>query len=329
MPESNESLEQDYEVLLSRGRKAFYAILGISITSLCLYFWNFSSQGWSPKQDVWGQFGDFLGGILNPAVGLVTVYLILTNVKMQQRELASSIQELKHSNTALTAQIKVSEHQAFEQTFFTWLESYQNIVASVNFTTPQGVREPGRDGLLSAFQRKFSHDNLAPRIVHAGLPTGSSYLAFTESGSVEDEYTPKVKSALIDAWQAVYSTTDHHIAAMFRTLYRLILWVDSRPTELISNDLKWEYIAIARAQISDIELTYLFLNGFTKKGSRFVHLINKYALFDNLDVGATYYLFFLASLDDSPYTAEAYDSNLARFQSSASRERVGGTVAAQ
>lgn len=55
-----------------------------------LYFWQFGSQGLSPKQDHWGQFGDFLGGTLNPVLGFTSVVLLALTLSEQRKMLAES-----------------------------------------------------------------------------------------------------------------------------------------------------------------------------------------------------------------------------------------------
>jgi hypothetical protein len=51
-------------------------MVGVSILTalglIILYFWHFPN-GFAEKQDVWGQFGDYVGGILNPLFSLLTL----------------------------------------------------------------------------------------------------------------------------------------------------------------------------------------------------------------------------------------------------------------
>lgn len=78
---------------------------------------NTSSEGlelsclYSLSADQWGQAGDFLGGILNPFIGLATVILLVNSIRqnhiaLQQNERAlnDSTSELKNSNTIMENQ---------------------------------------------------------------------------------------------------------------------------------------------------------------------------------------------------------------------------------
>lgn len=55
-----------------------------------------------------GQFGDFLGGTLNPIFGFATVCLLLWSVFIQRKELSLTRDELSKSATALNNQVKLA-----------------------------------------------------------------------------------------------------------------------------------------------------------------------------------------------------------------------------
>lgn len=57
--------------------------------------------GFSSKRDEWGQFGDFVGGLVNPFIGLLTIYLLVTTISQQSRALDQTENALDHANTAL------------------------------------------------------------------------------------------------------------------------------------------------------------------------------------------------------------------------------------
>lgn len=75
--------DQEDEFLLKRSVTVFFCVVGFALLALVFYFKNF--HGDFADQDTWGQFGDFLGGVLNPAIGLATVYLILVSIRMQKK----------------------------------------------------------------------------------------------------------------------------------------------------------------------------------------------------------------------------------------------------
>lgn len=83
--------------------KVLWAELTFAVTlglaALAGYFASFN-DGLSEKQEIWGQFGDFLGGTLNPIFGFLTLFAIMLSIVIQNRELHNSSEELKKSAEA-------------------------------------------------------------------------------------------------------------------------------------------------------------------------------------------------------------------------------------
>lgn len=48
----------------------------------------------------WGQFGDFIGGLMNPLVAFAAFYWLTRSVKLQKQELAATRAELRVANAA-------------------------------------------------------------------------------------------------------------------------------------------------------------------------------------------------------------------------------------
>jgi hypothetical protein len=82
----------------------------------------------SNKQEVWGQFGDYIGGVMNPLIGMFTLVLLLQNLDLQRKllhqtreqvniakkEYKLTRQELERSATALVEQSATLRQQAKE-----------------------------------------------------------------------------------------------------------------------------------------------------------------------------------------------------------------------
>lgn len=60
------------------------------------YFWNFHGS-FSGSHDKWGQFGDFIGGTLNPIIGLFGLFALLMTIVLQTKELELTREELRRS----------------------------------------------------------------------------------------------------------------------------------------------------------------------------------------------------------------------------------------
>jgi hypothetical protein len=50
---------------------------------------------WAEYRASWGQFGDFMGGMVNPFIGLLTIYLLVTTIAQQSRALDQTESAIK------------------------------------------------------------------------------------------------------------------------------------------------------------------------------------------------------------------------------------------
>lgn len=263
----------------------------------------------------WGQFGDYFGGTLNPIFGFLSVMALLAALVIQSRELKVSSQELRNSALALEAQNRAIAHQSFEQTFFSWLENYRDMLSSIRqsetLSIVTGTEHSGRIALRKWLDSHISIESLLFKMeLHSGANQYSKEIF--ERASNEEQYL--VTKAAMDSWDDLYRNYEYQLDSLFRNLYRLILWIDSQGDDRISTAQKWLYVSIVRAQISWIEMAYLFYNGYTKRGSKFKRLAEKYALFDNMNFGSDPVIAHVRKYppENISYADTAYDSCLAR-----------------
>lgn len=84
-------------------------LMCIVIALVFFYFYWFgirNSLPLSKTADVWGQFGDFLGGIINPLVAYAAFYWLTMSVIMQKVELNETKEALKAAADAQAEQAK-------------------------------------------------------------------------------------------------------------------------------------------------------------------------------------------------------------------------------
>lgn len=277
---------------------AMAVILGVavavSLVAVGLYVVIFHGHPLAETPDRWGQFGDFLGGALNPLFGFLSVLALLVTLVLQSRELRLSTKELRNSSKALKGQNKAIGHQSFEQTFFAWLNNYHELLQSVSTADAvTGVRS-GRAALYGWWSPVSSSSLVFDKVYEqfSGRGGNSAYNEWvaslrhrTESESTEAAVARlegNIAPAVLREWNAVYLKHEYQLDSLFRNLYRLILWIDSQHEEQLTKAQKWLYVGIVRGQLSWIEQVYLFYNGLTERGGKFRQLVNKYALFDNL-----------------------------------------------
>ncbi|MDX8126331.1 hypothetical protein QLH52_03490 [Methylomonas sp. OY6] len=87
----------------------WFVVFICSIVSVVIggYFFNFNDQ-LSDRNEVWGTFGDYVGGILNPVIAAFAFYLISKTYELQKRELEATRSLLEVSTDAQKQQIKLA-----------------------------------------------------------------------------------------------------------------------------------------------------------------------------------------------------------------------------
>jgi uncharacterized membrane protein len=223
---------------------------GLSIiVVVALYRWKFPGPLTS-DHEVWGQFGDYIGGVLNPIFGFLSFVLLIAALVLQSHELRLSTKELAASAKALADQSATLDKQNFEHTFFQMLHRFSEVAAAVSYD-----KEPGRQNVEKLYKRlrvEFENTKDQPFALQAEL----SYASFHSNWRKE---------------------LDHY----FRTLYHIFKFIDQ---SRLSDKEKSDYANIARAQLSTYELCLLFYNGTYGEGKEgFKPLIEKYGLLKHVN----------------------------------------------
>lgn len=206
-----------------------------------------------------GVFGDMFGAVNSLFSGLAfatlifTIYLQTHAIKLQQKELEDTRNEIRQQKEYLAAQNDVMRIQNFESTFFQLLSLLQQIRESFTFTRT-GSQNLGK----KAFG--YAYDNLEQCLreyIAQGIPAGKT----------KNEVINIVATNFFTEYQIDFG---HY----FRTLYNLIKLVDK--SEL--PDKKF-YTNLIRAQLTNIEVQVIFYDCLSDLGKeKFKPLIEKYAL---------------------------------------------------
>lgn len=256
--------------------KTFVFALFVACGALLAYIARFAKFGWSDSQEVWGQFGDFLGGVINPVVGLLTAFLVLMSVSIQRKELKASVQEMKAANAS-------TSKMSFEQSLFAWLANYQSLLSDIS--DRQGGT--GRATLNYWYSERFSGEIIAlrsPSFTTAfGYGEPSRGLSALIADPRSSHHRPIVEELFAHALSAFGSVVREHRVALepiFRTLSRLLRWIDKSEGD---PEDKWHYIALVNSQLSWIEQVYALYFILYSAPSAFGSVVNKYALLDQVD----------------------------------------------
>lgn len=111
--------------------KWFVACATVSIILvLGIYFLRFHGP-LSNSQTIWGAFGDFIGGVLNPLFSFLALIALLITISIQSKELRLTRDELEKSSLALSQQSESLDLQNFENRFFSLINSHKNTASNL------------------------------------------------------------------------------------------------------------------------------------------------------------------------------------------------------
>lgn len=113
--------------------KVLAVVLVVSVPAVYLiWFAGIKGYGVSLETGVWGAFGDFIGGLLNPIVGLFAFYWLTQSVLIQKTELSETKQALIDSSASQLQQSITQEKKRFEDTFFALLDQHNKVLEQLN-----------------------------------------------------------------------------------------------------------------------------------------------------------------------------------------------------
>jgi len=93
-------------------RRSHRVVTGLSllvVASYIAWFWLARGQILSENPDAWGQFGDYVGGLLNPLVAYAAFYWLTRSVSLQKQELAETRAALEESSASQERQAEAAQ----------------------------------------------------------------------------------------------------------------------------------------------------------------------------------------------------------------------------
>lgn len=224
----------------------------------------------STEQETWGQFGDFVGGTMNPLFAFSGLMALLYTIVLQSRELKHSAEQLKKSAIALEGQNELLTKQSFEATYFQLLQLYGSVVRGLSVTVKVPQMQPDVRVSSRSIEDRECLKHLYERFVNSNLDKvarGDHNLSREQAINVE--------------YLSFYSRYGYVLGHYFRTLYNIVKFVDEAS---ISEVEKKRYVNLLRAQLSRYELALMLYNMLSEKGrTDLVRLVKKYNLLKHLE----------------------------------------------
>lgn len=229
-----------------------------------LYFINFTGN-FSADQAIWGAFGDYLGGILNPIFALFAFIVLVVAILLQANELEAVRIDLASSSRAMNEQAASLKKNGFETTFFSMLNMHEELVGKIIYQDGSNQHN-GR----TAFEKYYAD---LKRKISLRIQT----LQNADKSLLPERATITAINEVYDEFFVEYEAELGHY---FRFLYQLVKFIND--SDFSDSPL---YTELVRAQLSTYELLLLFYNCISSPSKgKFKPLIEKQSLFRGLSV---------------------------------------------
>lgn len=123
---------KEIEIGVKTSKKIATCLIVSTPMAYVVWFFFINDIPLSTDSSVWGSFGDFIGGILNPMIALLAFYWLTQSVLIQKTELAATQRILKETENAQKEQAKTQEKKRFEDTFHSLLSQMNSVFDSLN-----------------------------------------------------------------------------------------------------------------------------------------------------------------------------------------------------
>lgn len=274
----------EFEKSVKKSRFFVAVLFVITIAGYFIWFFAIQNQSLSTDSSVWGTFGDFVGGLLNPLIAYSAFYWLTVSVIVQKQELAETKQALIDSSKAQEEQVKQYKIQRFENTFFNMLSLQNEILNTVVFNSKSISPLNNPEDESSASRSAFS-----------------SILRWidSEDGNEEGQFST------LNNYDLFQVQANQVVGHYYRNFYQIIKFIGDSG---LCDDDKEKYARILRAQLSSDEIAVLFFNCLSPKvdSGQFKSFVITYKMLEHLTVEAFFNVGFARISTQSVYVPEDF-----------------------
>ena len=248
-------------------KKLFFLIELAILFALIIGIWDLLLVNKNIKD--FGQWGDFLGGILNPILTFLTFVGLIITIAIQQNELKLSREEFSKSAQALEQQSKHIELQGFENTFFKMVELHNNIVENLSYSYAIKSLPDSNSSILKSEEKVIRGIKVFSNILNNLLEFNSKWLR-------------------IEHYKNKYLEKNNEILGQyFRNLYQILRFINKNKN-LFPKTIK-TYSNILRAQLSTNEVIIIFINAiayleYYQNDKKMIKLLIEYSMLKHLPI---------------------------------------------
>ena len=227
-----------------------YCVVIIVPSVVSVYIFKFAHLGLSNEQEVWGQFGDYIGGVLNPIFAFFAFIALMITIKLQNEALITSKEELKLSREELEKSRIAQEAQS------------------------ESLKLQNQATKLQIFENTFF------QLINLFIEKKKEIVYGTDaySNKAIKKYMNSFKSTYEFNYENFYTTNESFFGTYFGQIYQVLNFINT-------SDIKdkQRYVNIFRAQFTKDELEFLFYHCLGTIGKRkFKKLVEDYELFEHI-----------------------------------------------
>jgi len=212
-----------------------FVTLAFAFTVAGVYIFDFGHVERSADPARWGQFGDYISGLLNPVVATGALVLLFISVQIQRRELRSTRQALEN-------QVDLLKRQETESMFFRLLGLRDEVISS--FSYGGSAHSIGNDQNQITFSGQRALRELARNLSYTKL-----FVEVRENPSESPEQASKL-SSIAEEYSGMFLSYALTIRSVLNHL------------DTIPQDASERFATIFRGLLTPSELLVLFVYGF-------------------------------------------------------------------
>lgn len=273
----------------------FLVAISVVVGIVCIGFlwgrtFGWYKEGYVVDNEVWGNLGDFVGGMFGPLLTFITIFFMWWTITEQQAQMKKSnrltarlqkrqeridnenrqIQEA-FENEIQARQEAMAEMQRFNDLFFSMLELYNSRVNDLRVSLPMSGFSYSDASFSSALALKE----------YTGKEFFSALMRkMKEDSKIRERYSTS-KSDASRAFGTIYNRYSIELSVYFRTVYRIFDFIFQSE---IPEKEKVRYVKIMRAQLTRGELFFLHYNASSRIGARMSEYVVMYRLTKHLPI---------------------------------------------
>lgn len=146
--------------------------------------WLLSDGKLAGEPEVWGQFGDYVGGLLNPLIAFLAFYWLTQSVLLQKQELTETKDALRDSARSQSDQVLFAKKTAEINALSALLASHDSDLSSyrsdAHFIASQLKNASSTNTVYASSGRTFTYEQAIDEVDLVGQRMQETYFARQE-----------------------------------------------------------------------------------------------------------------------------------------------------